>query len=361
MKGHTSAQPLAWLYAALIVYASLYPFGPWRDQDIGPWAFLWAPRTPYWTAFDVAANLWGYAPLGFWVTLASLRLGRTQGAWWRGLGAGVLLSFAMEALQSYLPMRVPSQADWLLNSLGAGLGAWVAQVLERRGVLFRYSAMRKRWFVAQTHGALPLLLIWPFALLFPLATPLGLGHVLERAENFLAQMLADTPFLEWLPMRAVELQPLMPATQTLAVALGLVLPVVLAYSVIPQRRTRWHALWMLQTVALLATSLSGALTYGPWQTWSWLTTPTLAGLGLGLVMGALALMLSMRASLVLVLALGLIHLSLVNLAPTSSYFDQTLQTWEQGRFIRFNGLAQWLGWLWPFALIADAMRRLARP
>jgi hypothetical protein len=57
---------------------------------------------------------------------------------------------------------------------------------------------------------------------------------------------------------------------------------------------------------------------------------------------------------------GLIHLSLVNLAPTSSYFDQTLQTWEQGRFIRFNGLAQWLGWLWPFALLADAMRRLAR-
>ncbi len=361
MKGHTSAQPLAWLYAALIVYASLYPFGPWRDQDIAPWAFLWAPRTPYWTSFDVAANLWGYVPLGFWVTLASLRLGRTRGAWWRGLAAGVGLSFAMEALQSYLPMRVPSQSDCLLNSLGAGLGAWLAQTLERRGVLLRYSAMRKRWFVAQTHGTLPLLLTWPFALLFPLATPLGLGQVLERAENAAAQLLADTPFLEWLPMRVVELQPLMPATQMLCVALGLVLPVLLAYSVIPQRRTRLHALWVLQALALLATSLSGALTYGPWQTWSWLTTPTLVGLALGLLFGVLSLALNMRACLVLVLVLGLTHLFLVNLAPTSSYFDQTLQTWEQGRFIRFNGLAQWLGWLWPFALMADAMRRLARP
>jgi hypothetical protein len=309
----------------------------------------------------VTSNLLGYAPLGFWVTLSGLRLGRTKGAWWWGLGVGVLLSFAMEALQSYLPMRVPSQSDWMLNSLGAGLGAGVAQTLERRGVLLRYSAMRERWFVADTHGALPLLLIWPLALLFPLATPLGLGQVLERAENFLAQLLAETPFLEWLPMRAVELQPLMPATQTLAVALGLVLPVLLAYSVIPHRRNRWLALWIVQSFALLATSLSGALTYGPMQIWSWLTTPALAGLALGLVLGALALPLSMRASLVLVLALGLIHLSLVNLAPTSSYFDQTLQTWEQGRFIRFNGLAQWLGWLWPFALIADAMRRLARP
>lgn len=360
-KGHTSAQPLAWLYAALIVYASLYPFGPWRDQDIAPWAFLWAPRTPYWSAFDVAANLWGYAPLGFWVTLASLRLGRVRGPWWRGFGAGVVLSFAMEATQSYLPMRVPSQADWLLNSLGAGIGAWVAQTLERRGVLLRYSAMRQRWFVAQTHGALPLLLTWPFALLFPLATPLGLGQVLERSENFLAQLLADTPFLEWLPMRSVELQPLMPATQTLCVALGLVLPVLLAYSVMPQRRTRMLALWLLQGVALLVTSLSGALTWGPWQTWSWLTTPTLVGLALGLLLGLLALPLTMRASLVLLLALGLTHLSLVNMAPTSSYFDQSLQIWEQGRFIRFNGLAQWLGWLWPFGLIAEAMRRLARP
>jgi hypothetical protein len=26
-----------------------------------------------------------------------------------------------------------------------------------------------------------------------------------------------------------------------------------------------------------------------------------------------------------------------------------LQAWEQGRFIRFNGLAQWLGWIWPYA------------
>ena len=67
-NGQTSARPLAWLYAALIVYASLYPFGPWRDQGIVPWAFLWAPRTPYWSAFDVFSNLVGYVPLGFWVT-----------------------------------------------------------------------------------------------------------------------------------------------------------------------------------------------------------------------------------------------------------------------------------------------------
>ena len=76
----TSAWPLAWVYAALIVYASLYPFDNWRDQGLAPWSFLAAPVTRYWSAFDVLANLWGYAPLGFWLTLAALRTGRRQWA-----------------------------------------------------------------------------------------------------------------------------------------------------------------------------------------------------------------------------------------------------------------------------------------
>ena len=357
---HTSARPLAWLYAALIVYASLSPFGPWRDQDIAPWAFLWAPRTPYWSAFDVAANLLGYAPLGFWITLSALRLGRRRGAWLRGGLTGCLLSLLLEGLQSYLPMRVPSQSDWILNSLGAFLGSTLAQTLERRGVLFRYSAMRQRWFVDETHGALPMLLIWPLTLLFPLALPLGLGQVLERLENFLAQLLSNTPFLEWLPMRSVELQPLMPATQSLGVALGLLLPVLLAYSVMPKGQTRLHALWVLCLLAAFASSLSCALSFGPLQIWAWLTRPVVLGLIVGMMVSISLVWISLRASLVLLLVAALIHSALVNTAPIDVYLDQTLQTWEQGRFIRFHGLAQWLGWLWPYALILDVMRRLAR-
>ena len=59
------------------------------------------------------------------------------------------------------------------------------------------------------------------------------------------------------------------------------------------------------------------------------------------------------AALVL-LALG-IYLSLLNQAPTSAYFAHTLAAWEQGRFIRFHGLAQWLGWSWPYAVLVYAL------
>ena len=56
----------------------------------------------------------------------------------------------------------------------------------------------------------------------------------------------------------------------------------------------------------------------------------------------------------------MLHLNLLNQAPTSAYFAQTLQAWEQGRFIRFYGLGQWLGWLWPYVTLAYVVIRLSR-
>jgi hypothetical protein len=69
---------------------------------------------------------------------------------------------------------------------------------------------------------------------------------------------------------------------------------------------------------------------------------------------------SRRGSAALVLLALVLHLSLLNQAPASAYFAHTLQTWEQGRFIRFNGLAQWLGWLWPYAALGYVLVRVSR-
>src|SRR3990167_4567447 len=60
----SSAVPLAWLYAGLIAYASLYPFGAWRLPGHEPLDFLLLPWPRYWTGFDLVANLLGYLPLG---------------------------------------------------------------------------------------------------------------------------------------------------------------------------------------------------------------------------------------------------------------------------------------------------------
>ena len=52
----------------------------------------------------------------------------------------------------------------------------------------------------------------------------------------------------------------------------------------------------------------------------------------------------------------------LNRAPDTPYLAQSVQIWEQGRFIRFHGLSQWLGWLWPYAAIWVGLRQvLAKP
>jgi hypothetical protein len=44
----------------------------------------------------------------------------------------------------------------------------------------------------------------------------------------------------------------------------------------------------------------------------------------------------------------LISLLAVNLIPPNPYFVVTLQSWVQGKFLSFNGAAQFMSLLWPF-------------
>lgn len=362
----TSAWPLSLAYVVLIVYASLYPFSGWRDQGIAPWAFLASPWPRYWTGFDLTSNALGYAPLGFLLALSFLRRGHQRrrpanaAALAIATTAAALLSFSLEALQTYLPARVPSNLDFGLNALGAASGALVAASLELLGAIDRWSRFRVRWFVEDSRGALVLLALWPVALLFPAAVPLGLGQVLERLEAALAGWLQDTPFLEWLPVREVELQPLVPGAELLCVMLGTVIPCLLGYCVLRSMAGRAVFTPVLLSAGVAATALSAALSWGPVHAWAWLSPAVAGGLLAGLVLAGLLLPVPRRGCAALLLLALALHLSLLNQAPASAYFTQTLQTWEQGRFIRFHGVAQWLGWLWPYAALVYVLVRVSR-
>lgn len=241
----TSAWPLALIYAGLIVYASLFPFAGWRDQGVVPWFFLTAPLPRYWTAFDVVANLLGYMPLGFFLVLSALRTGRSRYALRLAVVAASVLSLLLESLQVYLPNRVPSNLDLMLNMAGGALGALSAWSLEKWGVLQRWSRFRAQWFVAEARGGLVLLALWPLALLFPTSIPLGLGQVLERLQAKMAGVLAGTPFLEWWPVRQTELQALWPVAEWLCVVLGLLIPCLLGFCIIRHVGQRaWFLLWV---------------------------------------------------------------------------------------------------------------------
>jgi VanZ family protein len=356
----STAWPLAALYAALVVYASLFPFWEWRDQGVAMWEYLLAPTPRYWTGFDVGINVVGYVPLGLLVVLGALRSGwRRPSAWWGPLGV-MALSLLMEGLQSYLPSRVPSREDFLLNALGAWIGAALALVLERAGAIDRWNALRSRWFVPHSRGGIVLLCTWPVGLLFPSAVPLGQGQVIERLRGLLQSLMEDSRFEVWLPQQTVEQLPLAPSTEMLCVALGLVIPCLLGFCVVQAAWRRALLVGFSIGFAVLVSGLSAALTWGPLHAWAWLDGPAQVGLWVGGLMALLLVMAPWRASAALaLLALG-VYLSLLNQAPEGPYFAQTLQLWEQGRFMRFNGLAQWVGWLWPYAALVYLLGQIGR-
>lgn len=363
----TAAWPLSQAYVALIVYASLYPFSGWHDQGIAFWAWLASPWPKYWTAFDFVANGIGYMPLGFLLALGFLRRGNPRFAPGSVLGAvavaassSTLLSFGLESIQSYLPSRVASNVDFALNAIGALSGALIAAALEKAGAIAHWSRLRVRWFVDDARGALVLLALWPFALLFPASVPFGLGQVLERLEAALGDWLADTPFLDWLPVRDVELQPLVPGVEAICVALGALIPCLLGYSVMRSIAQRAIFAAGMIGVGVGVTALSAALSWGPSHAWAWIGLPEQVGLAGAALLAMAFLPLPRRACAALVLIALMLNLSLLNQAPASAYLAHTLQTWEQGRFVRFNGLAQWLGWLWPYAALAYVVARVSR-
>lgn len=349
----TTAWTLAWLCVLVIIYASLYPFEDWRNQDIPPWSFVTAPWPQYQTVFDISSNLLGYMPLGFWLSLALLRSAKPRwAAVCTGLLGACLLSFVMESLQNYLPQRVPSQVDWLFNTLGGLGGALAAAWLERRGWLYRWVQFRRRWLVPHASGSLVLMALWPLAVLFPTPLFLGLGNVTEK---MLAWLQAFWPQASW-PAQLLQTlylsAPLPSMVEMLCVAASLWVVAMLGMAVIREawQRLCWAA--VVVVLALISNALSASVTYGPERTWFWLTPLTAAGLAVGLLLSLLAA--NWRA-LVLMRWMVLTQIGLllvINLVPSSTYFAQTVQTWEQGKFIRFHGLTEWLSWGWPFALLA---------
>jgi hypothetical protein len=186
---------------------------------------------------------------------------------------------------------------------------------------------------------------------------LGLGHVADVLRRFL---------LEWMPQVesrfAIALegwsQPMTPALEMGCVTLGVLVPGLLAMALCRRLGQRIAVMLAVTALAVLGNALSATLTYGPEHAWYWLTPQSGSGLALGLC----ALVLMLQASeLRLTQALFLVQLLLLlllNISPVSVYYEQTMQTWEQGRFIRFHGLTPWLNWLWPWAVLSWAAWRL---
>jgi VanZ family protein len=363
----STAWPLALALAALVVYASLYPFAGWRWPKgmVGAdWLLLPWPKERL--RFDELSNFIGYVPLGALLVIAVLRSG--GGRWLAlatALGLSAALSYSVELAQQFLPPRVPSLKDCVFNLGGAATGAGLAAVIHAAGLLEQWQGVRQRWFEPDSATAFMLLLLWPVALLFPAPAPLALGHVWGEVQAWMQAALAGTPWAAdaalWFPESAQSTRPLTRLQELLINGLGMLSPCLVAYATM---RAGWHRLIVVVGATLLAigmTTMSTALNFGAEHALAWWSPYSGSALlgGAAIAMALAGIDTRWAAALgVLVLAF---FVALVGQAPNDPYFAASLAGWEQGRLVRFHGLAQWVGWLWPYAAMAWLLLRLVRP
>ena len=353
---------LSWLalgYGLLIVYASLHPFSPWDWPDgLAGWDVFRLAWPQYWSQFDIWANACGYLPMGTLVFVA---------LWRSGFGGGLalllacalpsLLAYNLEIAQRFVALRVPSLADWALNSGGAVVGALLGGLAAWRGWLERWGQWRERWFEPHAAGALALLALWPLGLLFPLPAPLAQGRFLPPLLDRLEELLNERLDL------GLDLTPRLGSSDfdlLLATLLGLLGPCLLLLAAARRGWVRLPLLASLLLVGIGMSSLAAALGFGPANTWSWLTPRSGAGLLAGLLIALVCTALPSRVNAVLAVPVLTGLILVVTRTEPSPFWQLELQRWELGARVQLYGLLRWLGWLWPLLALGWAMLGLTR-
>ncbi len=359
------------LVGVAIVYATLHPWLGWRVPAHSIFRYLGLAWPRFWTWFDVISNLLAYIPLGI---LLALRFRRV----WRGgrillvtLLAGALLSLLLETLQNFLPTRVPSRLDLLVNTLGALLGAGIALLFAQRPHDERELIWHRPGFF--NHESLPFLFIvaiWLCAQFAPQRMLYETGTWVSPALQTLATHLdrsidttrpsvefaaAITPWLERIQVDVAYSILIEAAAVSIWVAcIGLLLIDALA-----SPRSRAIAIvsvllgaFLLRGVALAA--LTGNLEFGLWLS---------AGAQAGLLLGPIILLLlsGIRRRDRLWWLLGLLAAGIVlsNILPDNVYRQQMLsRAAEPGAWRGVLVSVRAVAMLWPLAALIVVARQI---
>ncbi|MCR4303866.1 MAG: VanZ family protein [Gallionella sp.] len=332
-------------YALFIVYASLSPFAGWREQGLDFIEVLHAPFQLTYTAFDAVINLLSYLPFGL---LAGLSLRTRFGAVASvimGLCLGVLLSASMEYLQMYLPTRISSNLDLLINSVGTLTGALLAvSMTSQTWFLSRLTRWRSDLFLhgKETDFGLALLALWMFGQVNPVLPLLGNVFISEASRKpFAVQPQAS---FDWWESGAVTLNLLMLGT--------------LMMTLLRVPRNLINVLLPVLGMVVLAKFITAALLLKSWALLLWVNSEAMLGMLLGMLLLGSALSFRRIWALRFGVAVTLTYLIIVNLVLDNSTPSAatSIYHWRYGHLLNYNGLAQTITLVFPLLLLFHLWR-----
>ncbi|TWI42074.1 VanZ family protein [Pseudoduganella flava] len=353
-RGSPVARAALLAYLLLIVYASWYPFSGWHNQGLSPLIFLEHTAMPrYWTMFDAVINVIGYVPFGMLIAYALHP--RIRGIWGFLVAAvlGALVSGLMEAVQTYLPSRVSSNLDFYTNAAGCALGGLIGVLTARKLLdtshLYR---LRQHWFAPHASQGLVLMALWPLAQIYPTSFLFGQGQVLPILSEWLGELLEmDIDLLSYVrpdPELTVEQYWL---SETMITACGMVGAALTLLCLTRRTAPRVLLAATLLVAAVCTKTLASALLFTPENAFAWITPGAQGGFLIGGIMVAGLAFAPQVAQRRLAIATILLSLVVVNSTPVNPYFSATMQAWVQGKFLNFNGAAQFLALLWPLCAL----------
>jgi VanZ family protein len=321
------------VWALLIAYASLYPFGPPRlpsmDAVLG---YFTRPR--YVTVFDVVLNVIAYIPLGTLACLYFRQAHSTTRAILKATALGAAFSFSMEFLQLFVPGRIASVYDTLANTTGSLWGAFAFADPFYSLLTRPLGEWRERLVIPGVWGdaGLVLLMLWMIAQLNPALPFFGAGNIVGNGDD-----TGDLVALQW-------------ASVAMSIwGFGLFVSALLRGESGALRATL-----VLLSVALWLKFVAATFMLQPHFAEEWLSV----GRVLGLIAGVAMLVPTRRASratriylaLMLVLAGALFSKIVGSYSPLDDFLR--LFRWPYGQLASFATLTRSLHEAWPFLALA---------
>ena len=351
----------AWVFALAI--GSLFPITSWTARGLDPLAFLTEPWPRWWTSSDVLLNILAYVPFGLFGALATWPRAGVRGSIVWPVVAGFALSLSLEALQNWLPSRIPSRLDVLANGSGTLIGALAGALLAPRLIgQARLNAWFGRWFAKGSYYGWLLLIAWILSQVAPQSRLFSAGE-LQLPWSDLGY-LNPMPELAGLTIRLTTslttgLTGLTAAalleSLTVIAALVTVMLIVTACTRSPAPRAAIAGFIVLIALAgrsaLVKTLMPDSVTD------HWASAGALGGLLCGALLALGASTLRERARRRALVAAALTLLVTGPIKPELAFQNSAAMAWSTGSWRNVAGFQHGIASLWPALVLVWGLRR----